>query len=153
MRHQWTFEHWYCLLEDGMLESLKCFVVEKNGIFVHFNRGSKISLHSRTYSLRHVVTIKVIAELWRILKINFWQDKNNNFIEFKVHLIHSKKVPLLHNTVLIYAMKEVDWWPFSISSYSSLSIFVFWLSSYFSPFFFLVLWFLYILMLSLSTFP
>ena len=27
--------------------------------------------------------------------------KNNNFVEFKVHLIHRKQVPLLHNTVLI----------------------------------------------------
>ena len=32
-------------------------------------------------------------------------------VEFKVHLIHSKHVPLLHNAVLICAMKELDWWP------------------------------------------
>ena len=27
--------------------------------------------------------------------------KNNDFAEFKVHLIHRKHAPLLHNTVLI----------------------------------------------------
>ena len=27
--------------------------------------------------------------------------KNNDFAEFKVHLIHRKHVPLLHNTLLI----------------------------------------------------
>ena len=27
--------------------------------------------------------------------------KNNDFAEFKVHLIHRKQVPLLHNTVMI----------------------------------------------------
>ena len=36
--------------------------------------------------------------------------KNDNFIEFKVHLIYSKQVPLLNSAVLIYAMKELDWW-------------------------------------------
>ena len=34
-----------------------------------------------------------------------------NFIESKVHLIHSKHVPLIHYAVLIYALKELDWWP------------------------------------------
>ena len=37
--------------------------------------------------------------------------ENNILFKFKVHFIHSKKVPLLHKTVLIYAMKEMDWWP------------------------------------------
>ena len=34
--------------------------------------------------------------------------KKNDFAEAKVHLIHRKHVPLLHNTVLFYAIKELD---------------------------------------------
>ena len=31
----------------------------------------------------------------------YWLEKLNDFAEFKVHLIHRKQVPLLHNKVLI----------------------------------------------------
>ena len=31
-----------------------------------------------------------------------WLEKNNNFVKFKVHLIHRKRVPLLRRTVLIF---------------------------------------------------
>ena len=37
------------------------------------------------------------------------KEKNNDCIEFKSRLNHWKQIPLLHNTVLIYAMKELDW--------------------------------------------
>ena len=47
----------------------------------------------------------------RFLKFATDEKKINNFIEFKVHLIHSKQVPLLHTTILSYAMNGLDWWP------------------------------------------
>ena len=34
-------------------------------------------------------------------KIWHWLKKNNDFAEFKVHLIHRKQVPLFHNTVFL----------------------------------------------------
>ena len=41
-----------------------------------------------------------------ILKFSTDKKKNNNFIEFKFHLIHRKHVPFLHNT----AIKEMGLW-------------------------------------------
>ena len=36
-----------------------------------------------------------------ISKILYLLEKNSNFVELKVHLIHRKQVPLLHNKELI----------------------------------------------------
>ena len=47
------------------------------------------------------VDIKAIQYHFRIYKICI-DYKNNGYAEFKVHLIHRKQVPLLHNTVLIW---------------------------------------------------
>ena len=38
----------------------------------------------------------------------FQNSKNNNFVEFKVHLIHGKQVPLIHNTVVLILCYEGD---------------------------------------------
>ena len=95
-----------------MLDSLKCFCSGEKGIFVNFYTDSKISLCSRALFLRYVVGKN---RGYRIALADFqnWPltRKSNNFIEFKVHLIHSKQVPLLHNALLMYAMKQLEWWP------------------------------------------
>ena len=47
------------------------------------------------------VNNKAIEKHFRISKNIVLFRENNNFAEFMVHLIHRKRVPLLHNTVLI----------------------------------------------------
>ena len=47
------------------------------------------------------VHIKAIEKHFRIFKFLYLLEKNNDFAEIKVPLIHRKQVPLLHNTVLI----------------------------------------------------
>ena len=51
-------------------------------------------------------------DIYFIIALYYWllTRKNDKCIEFKVHLIHSKQIPLLHSAVLVYAMKELDWW-------------------------------------------
>ena len=86
------------------------------GIFENFNTNSRISLGYGCY-LRYVlgrlqgyrIALPDLKQ-WLLTRNNN-NNNNNNLIEFKVHLIHSKKVPLLHNTALFYAIKETDWWP------------------------------------------
>ena len=83
----------------------------EKGIFVNFNIDSKISLHSRALFFRYHVVGQIRGYHIALSDFKNWlltTTKNNNFIEFKVHLIHSKQVHLLHNAVLIYAMKELD---------------------------------------------
>ena len=72
----------------------------------NFNTDARISVF-------HGIIFKAFCKLTsRLLHcICYLQEKNNNYIEFEVHLIHNNNVPLLHNAVLIYAMKEMDWWP------------------------------------------
>ena len=96
------------------------FCSGERGIFVNFNTSSKISLCSRALVLRYDVGQN---QGYRIalsdLKKWLLTRKNNNFIEIRVHLIYSNRVPLLHNTVLIYAnMMELDWWPCLSTSWS-----------------------------------
>ena len=49
--------------------------------------------------------------------MNTLQNSTVRFLKFVIELenliIHSGQVPLLHNTVLIFAMKEREWWPVS----------------------------------------
>ena len=47
------------------------------------------------------VHIKAIKQHFRISEILYQFEKTNDLVEFKVHLIHRKQAPLLHNTVLI----------------------------------------------------
>ena len=58
--------------------------------------------------------VDVQTTVWHCLisKICYWQGNFNICIKFEVPLLHrcSKQTPLLHNTVLIYAIKEMDWW-------------------------------------------
>ena len=61
------------------------------------------------------VDFQAIVEHCLISKICYWQGEFNSFIKFVVPLLHSKQVSFLHNTVLIYAMKEMDWWPCNTS--------------------------------------
>ena len=41
------------------------------------------------------------SSIFGFLKFSIDKKKNNDFVKVKVHLIHRKRVPLLHNTVLI----------------------------------------------------
>ena len=58
---------------------------------------------------RNIYLMYVIGKQhgYRILKFSM-DKKNNNFIEFKVHLIHSKQIPHPHNTVLLILWFEGD---------------------------------------------
>ena len=47
------------------------------------------------------LTSRPSYSIFGFLNFCFDQEKKNNIAEFKVHLIHRKQVPLLHNTVLI----------------------------------------------------
>ena len=68
--------------------------------FFNFNTDSMISLCVRAHYLRYVVVgVNAIDKHFRISEILV--RKKNDFAEFKVHFIHRKQVPLLHNTVLI----------------------------------------------------
>ena len=68
----------------------------------NFNTDSRISLCVRSHCLRHV---EGRCQGHRIAFSDFGNfvlvRKNNDFAEFKVHIIHRKQVPLLHNTVMI----------------------------------------------------
>ena len=94
-----------------MFASLKCFVVEKK----EFLSTSTLILKSVCvpgYEQRYVVgENRGYRIALSVFKNWLLTRKNYNFIEIKVHLIHSKKVPLIHNAVLMYAMKDLDWWP------------------------------------------
>ena len=46
-----------------------------------------------------MVNIKSIEKQYRNSKIKLLTRRNNDFVEFKVHLIHRKQVLLLHGTV------------------------------------------------------
>ena len=50
--------------------------------------------------------------------LKFATDKENLtvLLNLRSSLLHNKQVPLLHNTVLIYVMKGMDWWPYSCKS-------------------------------------
>ena len=56
-----------------------------------------------------MVNIKGIKQHFWIVQFFIDKKKTKNSIEFKVILIHRKQFPLHHNTILIYAMKEMDW--------------------------------------------
>ena len=83
--------------------------------FFQLQRSSRISLCARAHYLRYV---EGKHQGHRIAFSDFYKfvfnlvRKYNDFAEFKAHLIHRKELPILHNTVLIYAMNELFWWPF-----------------------------------------
>ena len=70
--------------------------------FFNFNTDSRISLCVRAQYLKYVKDThqghQIAFSNFKVLNL---LEKNNNFAEFKVPLIHRKQVPLLHNTVLI----------------------------------------------------
>ena len=89
-----------------------CFVMEKKNDLFHFNTYSRISLCARGHNFMYV---EGKHQGHRIAFSDFKNfallRENNDFAEFMVQFIHRKRVPLLHNTVLFYAMKEMGWWP------------------------------------------
>ena len=87
------------------------FLDEEKWQFFNFNTESRICLCARAHYLRYVEGQHQGHQIALSHFLNFvLVRKNNDLAEFKVHLIHRKQVPLLHNTVLIYVMKELDWW-------------------------------------------
>ena len=71
--------------------------------FFNFNTDTRISVCARAPYLRYFKDRhRTIENHFRISKILYRLfKKNDGFAEFKVHLIHRKQVPHLHNTVLI----------------------------------------------------
>ena len=69
--------------------------MKKTGIFFNFNTDSRISLCVGVHYLRYV------EDRHHCQRMAFSDFSNVVFAELKVHLIHRKQVPLLHNTVLI----------------------------------------------------
>ena len=53
-----------------------------------------------------------------VLWLQFATEKEKNILllNFRSPLIHSRPVPLLRNTILIFAMNERDWWPCTMLS-------------------------------------
>ena len=81
--------------------------MEKNDIFFNSNSDSGINVYARAYNLRYV---EDNHKGNRIAFLDFSNcvliRKNNDFAELKVHPIHRKYVPLLHNTVVDFIRRR-----------------------------------------------
>ena len=82
-------------------------LMKKNSIF-QLQKYSRIRVCAMAHNLKYV---EGRPQGLPISEMLYWLEENNDFAEFKVYLIHSRQVPLLHNTVMIIEMKELDWWP------------------------------------------
>ena len=70
--------------------------------FFNFNTAFRTSLYARAHNLRYAEdNLQGHQIAFSDFKNVVLVRKNNNFDQFKVHLIHRKQVPLLHNTLLI----------------------------------------------------
>ena len=90
------FKRIFCL-------QFKMFCNDEKWQFFNFNTDSRISLCAKAHYLRYVESKhqgyrKAFSDFWNFVLVR----KNNDFAEFKVHLIHRKQVPILHNTELIF---------------------------------------------------
>ena len=80
--------------------------MKKNGIFSTSHTDSRIRLCTRANYLRYVEG-KHQGHQIAFSEILYWLEKND-FAEFNVHLIHSKQVPFLDNTLLILCYEGAE---------------------------------------------
>ena len=74
--------------------------------FFNFNTDSRIRLCVMAHYLMYVQGKHQGHQIAFSDFQNFVFVRKNDFAEFKVHLIHRKRVPLLHNKVFILCISE-----------------------------------------------